>query len=94
VKLKPLGDRLVVKAIEPEEKTASGIYLPDQAKERPQRGNVIAVGPGRYEDGKRVPMQVAEGDEVVYARYGGTEIRLDGEEYIILRETDVLAKAE
>ncbi|HWH15830.1 MAG TPA: co-chaperone GroES [Miltoncostaeaceae bacterium] len=94
MKLKPLGDRLVVKAIEPEEKTASGIYLPDQAKERPQRGNVIAVGPGRYEDGKRVPMQVAEGDEVVYARYGGTEIRLDGEEYIILRETDVLAKAE
>jgi chaperonin GroES len=94
MKLAPLNDRLVVKAIEPEEKTASGIYLPDQAKERPQRGSVIAVGPGRYEDGKRVPMQVAAGDEVVYARYGGTEIRLDGEDYIILRESDVLAKAE
>jgi len=94
MKLTPLGDRLVVKAIEPEEKTSSGIYLPDQAKERPQRGNVIAVGPGRYEDGKRVPMQVAEGDEVVYAKYGGTEIRLDGEDYIVLRESDVLAKAQ
>lgn len=94
MKLTPLGDRLVVRAIEPEEKTASGIYLPDQAKERPQRGHVLAVGPGRYEDGKRVPMLVAEGDEVVYARYGGTEIRLDGEEVIILRESDVLAKAQ
>lgn len=93
MKLKPLGDRLVVKAIEPEQKTASGLYLPDQAKEKPQRGKVLAVGPGRYEDGKRVPMLVAEGDEVVYARYGGTEITLDGEEYIILREIDVLAKA-
>ena len=92
--LRPLGDRLVVKPIEPEEKTASGIYLPDQAKERPQRGSVIAVGPGRYEDGARVPMLVAEGDEVVYARYGGTEIRLEGEDYVILREADVLAKAE
>lgn len=93
MKLKPLGDRLVVKAIEPEQKTASGLYLPDQAKEKPQRGKVLAVGPGRYEDGKRVPMLVAEGDEVVYARYGGTEITLDGEEYVILREIDVLAKA-
>lgn len=93
MKLKPLGDRLVVKAIEPEQKTASGLYLPDQAKEKPQRGTVLAVGPGRYEDGKRVPMLVAEGDEVVYAKYGGTEITLDGEDYIILREVDVLAKA-
>lgn len=93
MKLKPLGDRLVVKAIEPEQKTASGLYLPDQAKEKPQRGTVLAVGPGRYEDGKRVPMLVAEGDEVLYAKYGGTEITLDGEDYIILREIDVLAKA-
>lgn len=93
MKLKPLGDRLVVRALEAEEKTASGLYLPDQAKEKPQRGKVLAVGPGRYEDGKRIPMLVAEGDEVVYSKYGGTEITLDGEEYIILREVDVLAKA-
>jgi chaperonin GroES len=93
MKLTPLGDRLVVKALEAEEKTASGLYLPDQAKEKPQRGTVLAVGPGRYEDGKRIPMLVAEGDEVVYARYGGTEITIDGEEYVILREIDVLAKA-
>jgi chaperonin GroES len=93
MKLKPLGDRLVVKALEAEEKTASGLYLPDQAKERPQRGTVLAVGPGRYEDGKRIPMLVAEGDEVVFSKYGGTEVTIDGEDLIILREVDVLAKA-
>lgn len=93
MKLKPLGDRLVVKALEAEEKTASGLYLPDQAKEKPQRGKVLAVGPGRYEDGKRIPMLVAEGDEVVFSKYGGTEVTIDGEDLIILREVDVLAKA-
>lgn len=93
MKLKPLGDRLVVKAIEVEEVTASGLVLPDTAKEKPQRGKVVAVGEGRFEDGKRVPMLVAEGDEVIYSKYGGTEIKIDGEDLIILREADVLAKA-
>ncbi|MFN8123388.1 MAG: co-chaperone GroES [Thermoleophilia bacterium] len=93
MKLKPLGDRLVVKAIEAEEVTASGLVLPDTAKEKPQRGKVVAVGEGRFEDGKRVPMLVAEGDEVIYSKYGGTEIKIDGEDLIILREADVLAKA-
>ncbi len=93
MKLKPLGDRLVVQAIEAEEVTASGLYLPDTAKEKPQRGKVLAVGDGRYEDGKRVPMLVAEGDEVIYSKYGGTEVKIDGQDLIILREADVLAKA-
>jgi chaperonin GroES len=93
MKLRPLGDRLVVKAIEAEETTASGLVLPDTAKEKPQRGKVLAVGEGRFEDGKRVPMLVAEGDEIIYSKYGGTEIKIDGEDLIILRESDVLAKA-
>ncbi len=93
MKLKPLGDRLIVRAIEAEEVTASGIVLPDTAKEKPQRGKVLAVGEGRYEDGKRVPMDVAEGDEVIYSKYGGTEVKVDGEDLLILREADVLAKA-
>src|SRR5213078_424618 len=94
MKLKPLGDRLIVKAIEEEETTASGIVLPDTAKEKPQKGKVIAVGDGRYdEDGdKRIPLDVAEGDEVLYSKYGGTEIKVDGEELLVLRESDVLAK--
>ena len=91
--LQPLGDRVVVQSIEAEQVTASGIVLPDTAAEKPQRGKVIAVGAGRYEDGKRVPIQVAEGDEVIYSKYGGTEIKVDGEEYLILRESDILAKA-
>lgn len=91
--LKPLGDRVLVKAVELEEVTASGLVLPDTAKEKPQRGKVVAVGEGRFEDGKRVPMLVAEGDEVIYSKYGGTEIKIDGEDLIILREADVLAKA-
>jgi len=93
MKLQPLGDRIVVRAIEAEEVTASGIVLPDTAQEKPQRGRVLSVGPGRYEDGKRVPPDVEEGDEVIYSKYGGTEIQVEGEDLLILRESDVLAKA-
>jgi len=92
-KLEPLADRLVVKPIEREEVTRGGIVLPDTAKEKPQEGEVLAVGPGRLsEDGKRIPMDVQVGDIVLYARYGGTEIKIEGEELIILRESDILAK--
>jgi len=91
--LKPLADRVVVKPIEREEKTKSGIYLPDTAKEKPQEGKVIAVGPGRLsEDGKRLVPDIKVGDIVIYAKYGGTEIKIDDEELIILRESDILAK--
>ena len=92
--LKPLGDRLIVKAIDEEETTASGILLPDTAKEKPQKGKVIAVGDGAWdEDGeKRIPLDVAEGDEVLYSKYGGTEVKVDGDELLVLRESDVLAK--
>ena len=95
-KLQPLGDRVVVKPIAREEMTKSGIVLPDTAKEKPQKGKVLAVGEGRYdEDGsKRIPLDVAEGDEVLYSKYGGTEIKIDGEELLVLRESDVLAKVE
>lgn len=94
MKLKPLGDRLIVQAVEEEETTASGIVLPDTAKEKPQKGKVIAVGEGNWDDDgeKRVPLDVAEGDEVLYSKYGGTEIKLGGEEYIILSARDILAK--
>jgi len=91
--LQPLGDRLIVEVLEEEETTTSGIVLPDTAKEKPQRGRVLAVGPGsRDEDGKHIPMDVVEGDEVIFSKYGGTEIRLGAEEVLILRESDVLAK--
>ena len=91
--LKPLGDRLIVEVLEEEETTTSGIVLPDTAKEKPQRGRVLAVGPGpRDEDGKYIQMDVAEGDEVVFSKYGGTEIKVGVDEYLILRESDVLAK--
>ena len=92
--LKPLGDRLIVKAIEEEETTASGLVLPDTAKEKPQKGKVIAVGDGRFdEDGdKRIPLDVSPGDEVLYSKYGGTEIQVDGDDLLVLRESDVLAK--
>lgn len=93
MQLKPLGDRLVVKAIEAEQTTSSGLVLPDTAQEKPSRGTVVAVGDGRWEDGKRVPLDVAVGDEVIYSKYGGTEVKVDGDELIILREADVLAKA-
>ncbi len=93
--LKPLGDRLIVRALEEEEATASGIVLPDTAKEKPQKGKVLAVGDGKLnDDGKRVPLDVAEGDEVLYSKYGGTEIKVDGEELLVLRESDVLAKVQ
>jgi len=93
VKLQPLGDRLVVKPIEREEVTKGGLVLPDTAKEKPQEGKVLAVGPGRLsEDGKRIAMDVKVGDIVVYARYGGTEYKIEDEEVIILRESDILAK--
>jgi len=93
VKLQPMADRVVVKPIEREEMTKSGIYLPDTAKEKPQEGEVLAVGPGRMsEDGKRIAMDVKPGDVVVYAKYGGMEIKVDDEDLIILRESDILAK--
>jgi chaperonin GroES len=91
--LKPLGDRLIVEVLEEEEVTTSGIVLPDTAKEKPQRGRVLAVGPGpRNENGEFVPMDVADGDEIIFSKYGGTEIKLGADEYLILRESDVLAK--
>ena len=93
--LKPLGDRLIVKATEEEETTASGIVLPDTAKEKPQRGKVLAVGDGKFgDDNERVPLDVSEGDEVLYSKYGGTEIVVDGEDLLVLRESDVLAKVQ
>ena len=92
-KLQPLGDRIVVKAVEQETQTKSGIYIPDSAKERPQEGSVIAVGPGKVnDDGTRAAMDVAVGDTVIYSKFAGTEFEEDGEEYLIMRETDVLAK--
>jgi chaperonin GroES len=95
MKLKPLGDRLIVQAIEEEQTTASGIVLPDTAKEKPQIGKVLAVGDGKLdEDGKRIPLDVKEGDQVLYSKYGGTEIKDpdSGEDLLVLRESDVLAK--
>ena len=92
-KLQPLGDRVIARPIEKEEKTKSGIYLPDTAKEKPQEGTIVAVGPGKKtEDGKIIPLDVKVGDTVIYAKYGGTEIKVEGEELIILRESDILAK--
>jgi chaperonin GroES len=92
LKLKPLADRLVVEPTEQEEVTASGIYVPETAKEKPQEGKVIAVGPGRKDDeGKRIPMDVAKGDKVLYAKYGGTEVKLEDKKLLILKESDILA---
>ena len=93
IDLQPMADRLVVRPIEREEKTKGGIFLPDTAKEKPQEGEVLAVGPGRLnDDGKRVAMDVQAGDIVVYSKYGGTEIKVDDEDLVILRESDILAK--
>lgn len=93
VKLEPLADRLVVRPIEKEEVTKGGIVLPDTVREKPQEGEVLAVGPGRLsEDGKRIAMDVKVGDIVVYAKYGGTEIKIEEEDLMILRESDILAK--
>ena len=90
-KVAPLADRVVVKALEEAETMRGGLYIPDTAKEKPQQGEIIAVGPGKYEDGKLVPMSVKVGDKVLYGKYSGTEITLDNEQYLILRESDVLA---
>ena len=91
--LQPLADRLVVKPVQKEEMTKGGIYLPDTAKEKPQEGEVIAVGPGRLTDeGKRIPLDLKVGDRVIYSKYGGSEIKIDDVEMIILRESDILAK--
>ena len=93
MKLQPLADRLIVEVLEEEESTESGIVLPDTAKEKPQRGRVLAVGPGaRDKDGKQIKMDVVEGDEVIFSKYGGTEIKVGSDEVLILRESDVLAK--
>ncbi len=93
--LQPLGDRLIVEVLEEEETTASGIVLPDTAKEKPQRGKVLAVGDGKIgDDNERIPLDVSEGDEVLYSKYGGTEIKVDGDELLVLRESDVLAKVQ
>ena len=96
MKLKPLGDRLIVQAMEEEDTTAGGVLLPDTAKEKPQRGKVLAVGDGKISEdtGKRIPLDVSEGDEVLYSKYGGTEIKVDGEDLLVLRESDVLAKVQ
>src|SRR4051794_23573992 len=93
LKIRPLDDRVVVEALEAEEKTAGGILLPDTAKQRPQRGRVLAVGPGKLrESGERSPLAVQKGDEVIFGRYGGSDVEVDGREVKILRESDILAK--
>lgn len=93
-RVKPLHDRIIVKRIEEEDKSKGGIIIPDTAKEKPQQGKVIAVGPGRREDGKVLPLDVKAGDKVLFAKYSGTELKLDGEEHLILREDDVLGVIE
>jgi chaperonin GroES len=89
--IKPLADRVIIKALPMEEKTKSGIIMPDTAKEKPQEGKVVAVGPGKMEKGVRVALDVKEGDVVIYSKYAGTEVKYDGEEYLILKEADILA---
>jgi chaperonin GroES len=94
VAIRPLEDRIVVQAVEAETTTASGLVIPDTAKEKPQEGIVLAIGPGRFEDGQRVPLDVKEGDRVLYSKYGGTEVKYNGEEYLVLSARDVLAVIE
>ena len=94
VAIKPLEDRIVVQAVEAETTTASGLVIPDTAKEKPQEGTVLAVGPGRFEDGQRVQLDVKIGDRVLYSKYGGTEVKYAGEEYLVLSARDVLAVIE
>ena len=91
VNIKPLEDRIVVTVLESEQTTASGIVIPDTAKEKPQEGTVLAVGPGRFENGQRLPLDIKEGDTVIFSKYGGTEIKLGADEYLILSARDVLA---
>jgi len=92
--IKPLGDRVVIKIVEQEEQTASGIVLPDSAKEKPQEGKVIAVGSGSIVDGKKVPLEVKQDDRVIFSKFAGTEVKYDEKEYLILREDDILAVVE
>lgn len=90
--LKPLGDRVIIEPVEKEEKTASGIVLPDSAKEKPQEGRVVSVGTGRVTDqGERIALEVSEGDHIIFSKYAGTEVKFDGKEYLILRQDDILA---
>lgn len=92
MKLKPLNDRVLVKRLESEEKTAGGLFIPDTAKEKPSKGQVVAVGPGKMDDnGKRIPMAVKAGDEVLFNKYAGTEVKLDGVDHLVMREEDILA---
>jgi chaperonin GroES len=91
VKVTPLADRVVVKPLEETEQMRGGLYIPDTAKEKPQQGEIVAVGPGRFEKDKRVPMDVKVGDKVLYGKYSGTEVTLDSEQYLILKESDILA---
>ena len=90
-KVSPLADRVVIKALEETEQMRGGLYIPDTAKEKPQQGEIVAVGPGRFDEGKRVPMDVKVGDKVLYGKYSGTEVTIDGDQLLILRESDVLA---
>jgi chaperonin GroES len=94
VSIKPLEDRILVKSIDAEQTTASGLVIPDTAKEKPQEGEVLAVGPGRFEDGQRLPLDIKVGDKVIYSKYGGTEVKYNNEEYLILSSRDVLAIVE
>ena len=89
--MNPLADRVVVRAMEETEQMRGGLYIPDTAKEKPQQGEVVAVGPGKYEDGKRTPMEIKVGDKILYGKYSGTEVTIDNVAYLILRESDVLA---
>ena len=91
IKVGPLADRVVIRSLEDAEQTRGGLFIPDSAKEKPQHGEILAVGPGRYDEGKRVPMDVKVGDKILYGKYSGTEVLIDGEPLLILRETDVLA---
>ena len=94
VNIKPLEDRIVVTVLESEQTTASGIVIPDTAKEKPQEGTVLAVGPGRFENGQRLPLDIKEGDTVIFSKYGGTEVKFGADEYLILSARDVLAVVE
>jgi len=94
VKMRPLSDRVVVRRVDEEEKTAGGIIIPDTAKDKPQEGTIVAVGPGRTEDGKTIKLDVKKGDRILFGKYAGTEIKLDGEEHIIMREDDILGVIE
>lgn len=93
--IRPLHDRVLVRRVEEEQKTKSGIYIPDTAKEKPMEGEIVATGPGaRSEDGKVIPMDVKKGDRVLFAKWGGTEVKIDGQEYLIMKESDILAVVE